>query len=106
MLNIQEKIKKQIRENKIIVYMKGNPETPSCGFSANVINILNNLNIKYVYVDVIKNQEIRKELPKISHWPTFPQIFLNGVLIGGSDIITELYENKKLEDLINKQLGT
>ncbi len=101
MTNIQEKIEKQVKENKLIIYMKGSPDAPLCGFSANVVNILNNLNIKYTYVDILKNLNIRKELPKISKWPTYPQVFFNGKLIGGSDIISELYENKKLEKILN-----
>lgn len=100
MTNINEKIKKQIKENKLIVYMKGSPDSPLCGFSANVVNILNNLNIKYSYVDILKNLDIRKELPKISKWPTFPQIFYKEKLIGGSDIIVELNENNKLKKIL------
>ena len=95
-----KKIEKQISENKLIIYIKGTPENPMCGFSAQVIHILNTLNIEYAYVNVLENDDIRKNLPIYSKWPTFPQIFYKKELIGGADIITELYKNKKLESIL------
>ncbi|HIH2762626.1 MAG TPA: Grx4 family monothiol glutaredoxin [Candidatus Azoamicus sp. MARI] len=102
MQDIIKKIEKQISENKLIIYIKGTPENPLCGFSAQVIHILNILNLEYVYINVLENEDIRKMLPLYSNWPTFPQVFYKNKLIGGADIITELYKNKKLE-LILKQ---
>ena len=77
-MSIEETIKEQIDSNTILLYMKGNPEQPQCGFSA--------------YVDVLSNPDIRANLPGVSNWPTFPQLFIDGELVGGCDIITELHE--------------
>ena len=95
-----KKIENQIKNNKTIIYIKGTPENPMCGFSAQAIHILNELKIKYAYVDVLENQDIRENLPKYSNWPTFPQLFHNEKLIGGADIISELFKNKKLNEIL------
>lgn len=97
-----KKIEKQINENNLIIYIKGTPENPMCGFSAQVIYILNTLNLKYAYINVLENEDIRKFLPIYSKWPTFPQVYYKGKLIGGADIITELYKNKKLSEMFEK----
>ncbi|HIH2763257.1 MAG TPA: Grx4 family monothiol glutaredoxin [Candidatus Azoamicus sp.] len=102
MQDIIKKIEKQISENKLIIYIKGTPENPLCGFSAQVVHILNILNLEYAYVNVLEHEEIRKYLPHFSKWPTFPQIFYKNTLIGGADIITELYKNKKLEIMLKE----
>lgn len=102
MTDILDLIKKQLKDNDIIIYIKGTPENPLCGFSAQAINILNTLSIKYAYVDVIKNDNIRKTLPKYSNWPTFPQLFYKEKLIGGADIMIDLYKNNKLLDILKK----
>lgn len=95
-----KKIERQIKENILIIYIKGTPEIPMCGFSAQVITILNLLNLKYSYINVLENEDIRKALPIYSKWPTFPQVYYKGKLIGGADIVSELYKNKKLKDLL------
>ncbi len=100
MNNTIEKIKKQIESNKLIIYIKGTPSNPMCGFSAKVINILNLLNLDYSYVDVIENNDIRQSLPLYSKWPTFPQVFYKQKLIGGADIITELYDKNELKKIL------
>ena len=92
-----DKIKKQISENDIIIYIKGTPENPLCGFSAQSIHILNLIDVKYSYVDVIENDDIRKALPNYSNWPTFPQLYYKQQLIGGADIISELYQKNELK---------
>ena len=102
MIDIITKIEKQIKENKTIIYIKGTPDNPMCGFSAQAINILNELNIKYKYIDILENDDIRKNLPKYSNWPTFPQLFHNNKLIGGADIMSELYKSNKLIDILSK----
>jgi monothiol glutaredoxin len=102
MQEIMEKIKLQIDNNDIILYMKGTPVNPLCGFSAQTVHILNELSIKYAYVDVLENQDIRKTLPYYSNWPTFPQLFYKGNLIGGADIVLELYENNKLKSKLTE----
>jgi monothiol glutaredoxin len=96
MSNTREKIHAQLAENPIIIYMKGVPSAPECGFSARTVAILNTYNIPYSYVDVLKAPFIREKLPSISKWPTFPQLFVNGELIGGCDIVEAMNQNGSL----------
>ncbi|MCV2528452.1 MAG: Grx4 family monothiol glutaredoxin [Candidatus Lightella neohaematopini] len=96
------KIKKQINNNSIILYMKGTPERPSCGFSMQVVKILFACGKRFAYIDVLVHDDIRRVLPIYSNWPTFPQLWLNKKLIGGCDIITDMYHNGKLKILIDK----
>ncbi|CAL4320452.1 Glutaredoxin 4 [Buchnera aphidicola (Neophyllaphis podocarpi)] len=100
-MNTLEKIKKQISDNPIIIYMKGSPENPSCGYSAQAVQALSSCGKRFAYVDILNNLDIRKELPKFSNWPTFPQIWINGKLIGGCNIIIEMLKEGKLQKLIN-----
>ena len=95
-----EEIKEQIKENAILLYMKGTPETPECGFSQKVVQILNACGKTYSFVNILKNPDIRKELPKVSDWPTFPQLYINGEFMGGSDIVEELYKSGELQKKI------
>jgi len=99
-MSIEEKIKEQIKENKILIYMKGSPYEPKCGFSAKTVQALIDCGAEFSYVDILENQEIRQNLPNISDWPTFPQVFVNGELIGGCDIVTEMHEAGDLEAII------
>jgi len=94
------KIKQQIAENPIILYMKGTPEQPHCGFSARAVRYLNQCGKPYASVDVLDNPDIRAELPKYANWPTFPQLYIKGELIGGSDIIAELFEQGDLQSMV------
>ncbi|WP_343183225.1 Grx4 family monothiol glutaredoxin [Buchnera aphidicola (Neophyllaphis podocarpi)] len=105
-MNTLEKIKKQISDNPIIIYMKGSPENPSCGYSAQAVQALSSCGKRFAYVDILNNLDIRKELPKFSNWPTFPQIWINGKLIGGCNIIIEMLKEGKLQKLINNVLLT
>ena len=100
-MSIEEKIKDQIKENKILIYMKGSPYEPKCGFSAKTIQSLIDCGAEFSYVDILENQEIRPTLPNISDWPTFPQVFVSGELVGGCDIISEMHESGELQKLIN-----
>jgi len=100
-MNTIEKIKNQIKKNKIILYMKGSPENPQCGFSAQVVQVLSYFKIKFAYIDVLKNPDIRKELPIFSNWPTFPQLWIKEELVGGCNIVTEMFHNGELQKLIN-----
>lgn len=97
-----ELIKQQISENGIILYMKGTPQQPLCGFSARAVQTLNACGAKFSYVDVLANPEIRRVLPQYANWPTFPQLYIRGELIGGCDIISELYQSGELQQLLNK----
>ncbi|MAM71124.1 MAG: monothiol glutaredoxin, Grx4 family [Gammaproteobacteria bacterium] len=100
--NIEETIKDQISKNPIILYMKGSPNQPQCGFSSQASQILMACGERFAYVDILANPEIRSNLPKISDWPTFPQLFVDGELVGGCDIMTELYQNGELKDMLTK----
>ena len=100
-MSIEKKIKDQIKENKILIYMKGSPYEPKCGFSAKTIQSLIDCGAEFSYVDILENQEIRQTLPNISDWPTFPQVFVSGELVGGCDIISEMHESGELQKLIN-----
>src|SRR5437868_437850 len=95
-----KKIKKQISENKILLFMKGSPKTPQCGFSARAVQVLNACGEAYGYVDILSNPDIRQVLPQYANWPTFPQLYVNGELVGGSDIMLELYEQGELQQMI------
>ena len=101
-MSIEEKIKEQIKENKILLYMKGSPYEPKCGFSAKTVQALIDCGAEFSYVDILDNQDIRQTLPSISDWPTFPQLFVNGELIGGCDIVTEMHEEGELQAIIKE----
>lgn len=103
MTDIIESIKKNIAENPVILFMKGTPEMPRCGFSAKATQILKACGVSFASVDVLANPDVRQYLPQVSDWPTFPQLFVNGELIGGCDIMTELYENGELEEILNQK---
>tara|TARA_Y100000992_G_C21253279_1_gene487098 strand:+ start:1397 stop:1711 length:315 start_codon:yes stop_codon:yes gene_type:complete len=100
-MSIEEKLKEQINENDILIYMKGTPYEPRCGFSAKTIQILIECDSKFSYVDVLENNDVRVALPKVSDWPTFPQVFIKGELIGGADIIAQMHETGELKNLID-----
>lgn len=97
-----EKIKKQIADNAVILYMKGNPKAPQCGFSARAVQCIEACGVDFAYVDILANPDIRQTLPSYSDWPTFPQLYVKGELIGGSDIIAELYQQGELELLLRE----
>ena len=99
-MSIEDKIKEQIKDNKILIYMKGSPYEPKCGFSAKTVQALIECEAEFSYVDILENQDIRQTLPNISDWPTFPQVFVSGELIGGCDIVTEMHEAGELQPLI------
>lgn len=97
-----EKIKNQLAENPILLYMKGSPKLPNCGFSAQAVQILSACGVPFSYVDILQNPDIRAELPKFAEWPTFPQLWVDGELIGGCDILNELYRTGALQPLVDK----
>ena len=97
-----EKIKKQIAENPILVYMKGSPQLPSCGFSSQASQALMACGEPFAYVDILQNPDIRAELPAYAEWPTFPQLWVEGELVGGCDIIIEMFQQGELQKLITE----
>jgi monothiol glutaredoxin len=100
-----EKIKQQIAENVILLYMKGTPKVPQCGFSARAVQCITSCGVDFASVDVLANPEIRQTLPQISDWPTFPQLYVKGELIGGSDIIAELFQQGELETMLRDAIA-
>jgi len=95
-----EIIKEQLQNNPIILYMKGSPNQPQCGFSARTSQALMACGERFAYVDVLSNPDIRAQLPAYANWPTFPQLWVKGELIGGCDIVVEMYESGELQPLI------
>lgn len=95
------RIKQQIAENPVILYMKGTPQFPQCGFSARAVNILQECGVEFAHVNILEEPEIRQVLPQYANWPTFPQLYINGELIGGSDIMLEMYEEGELQKLLS-----
>ncbi|BCB67236.1 TPA: Grx4 family monothiol glutaredoxin [Haemophilus influenzae] len=95
-----DKIKKQISENPILIYMKGSPKLPSCGFSARASEALMHCKVPFGYVDILQHPDIRAELPTYANWPTFPQLWVEGELVGGCDIILEMYQAGELQTLL------
>lgn len=100
--NTINRIKNQIASHPVLLYMKGSPDFPMCGFSARVAHILGNLSTEYAYVNILENPDIRAALPGYANWPTFPQLYIQGELIGGCDIVTELQASSELEPLLRK----
>jgi len=100
--SIETVIQGQIDSNPIILYMKGNPNAPQCGFSAQSVQMLMACGQKFAYVDILSNPEIRANLPKVSDWPTFPQLFVDGELVGGCDIMTDMYQKGELKTLLDE----
>lgn len=97
-----EKIQYQIAKNPILLYMKGSPKLPNCGFSAQAVQALSACGERFAYVDILQNPDIRAQLPKYANWPTFPQLWVDGKLIGGCDIIIEMYQCGELQQFIKE----
>ena len=95
-----EKIKQHIEDNPILLFMKGSPRMPQCGFSARAVQILSACGERFAYVDILAHPDIRTELPKYANWPTFPQLWIQGELVGGSDILVDLYQQGELQKMI------
>lgn len=92
-----ERIKQQIAHHDLLLYMKGTPQFPQCGFSGQVVHMLKLCKAKFAYVNILENPDIRQTLPQYANWPTFPQLYLKGELLGGCDIVTELFEQGELQ---------
>lgn len=101
MQSVQNKIQEDIKAHKVLLYMKGNKLAPQCGFSAQVLHILNQLECEFETRNVLEDDELRQGIKEFSDWPTIPQLYINGEFIGGCDIVTELYEQDELSNLIN-----
>ena len=100
-MDIVDQIKKQIATHHILLYMKGSPKLPQCGFSSRAVQILEACSKEFAYIDVLAAPKIRANLPKYAKWPTFPQLWIKGELVGGSDILTAMYENGDLQKMVS-----
>ena len=99
-MSLEEKLKEQIKTNPVLIYMKGTPYEPRCGFSARTVQALIECESQFSYVDILENNDVRTILPKVTDWPTFPQVFIDGELIGGADIVAQMHESGELKKLI------
>ena len=104
-MDVIDKIKQQIEENPILLYMKGSPKLPKCGFSSPASQALMQCGEQFAYVDILQDPEIRAELPKYANWPTFPQLWVDGELIGGCDIIMEMSQQGELQEVIKESVA-
>ncbi len=103
MTKIQDKIDKMIEEDDVVLFMKGTPDFPQCGFSANVVGILNHFGLTYQSYNVLEDLELREGIKSYSDWPTIPQIYIKKEFIGGFDVLKDMLENGEIEDLLNKK---
>ena len=102
-MSIQDLIKKQVTANRVVLYMKGTPDFPQCGFSANAVGILRACGASEIFtVNVLEDPDIRQGIKEYANWPTIPQLYVNGEFVGGSDIMTEMYRSGELKKLLEK----
>ena len=99
MTTVHDRIQSEVSSNDVLLFMKGTPVFPQCGFSAATVGILTNLGVKFKAIDVLKDPEIRQGIKEFSNWPTIPQLYVNGEFIGGSDIMMEMYQSGELQQL-------
>ena len=98
--DIEQTIRDQIAQHSVLLYMKGTPQFPQCGFSARAVDVLTQIGRPFAFVNILENPEIRATLPQIANWPTFPQLWVAGELLGGSDIIYQMFQDGELQPLI------
>jgi monothiol glutaredoxin len=103
---LKARIDKIVKENKVIVFMKGSKLMPQCGFSNNVVQIFNVLGVPFETVDVLQDYDIRNGIKEYSNWPTIPQVYINGEFVGGSDIMVELYQSGELQEMVEVALAS
>lgn len=106
MTQIADRIDNLVKQNKIMVFMKGSKLMPQCGFSNNVVQILNTLGVPYETIDVLEDPEIRQGIKEYSNWPTIPQVYIDGEFLGGSDILIELYQKGELQQMVEVALAS
>ena len=104
-MDINETIKSQLEENPVILYMKGTPQAPQCGFSARTVQALMACGERFAFVNILDNQELREALKVYSSWPTYPQLYINGELVGGCDIVLEMSESGELTKMVKDAAG-
>ena len=100
-MDIQDTIKEQVKGNHVVLYMKGTPQFPQCGFSANAVNILKRCGVQdFFSVDVLADPEVRQGIKEYANWPTIPQLYIDGEFVGGSDIMIELFQSGELQEML------
>ena len=102
-MDVSERIQQEVSDNPVVLYMKGAPVFPQCGFSAAVVQILSHMGVKFKGIDVLADAEIRQGIKEFSNWPTIPQLYVKGEFIGGCDIIREMYETGELQQVLEEK---
>jgi monothiol glutaredoxin len=101
-VDVNQKIQEQLKSNPVVLYMKGTPDFPQCGFSASAVRTLEACGASFAYVNIFEDPELRDALKRFSNWPTYPQLYVRGELVGGSDILTEMYQKGELQQLLQE----
>ena len=104
-MDVMERIKTTIEGSPVVLFMKGTPDFPQCGFSSRVVQALKAVDAEFASVNVLEDPEVRANLPRYANWPTFPQLYVNGELVGGCDIVVQMYGSGELKQEIDKALG-
>ncbi len=104
-MEVIERIKDQLGSHPVVLYMKGSPDFPQCGFSSQVVQVLKASNAQFMYINIFEDQEVREALKEYSNWPTYPQLYIKGELIGGCDIIVDLYNKGELEGMLSSAIA-
>lgn len=104
-MDVMERIDQAVKENAILIFMKGTPQLPQCGFSSRTAQAMAACDVEFAYVNVLADPEVFENLPRYQNWPTFPQIYVNGELIGGHDIVMEMYQKGELKPLLQEAAG-
>ncbi len=104
-MDVMDRIKEQVENNPVIIYMKGTPQMPMCGFSSRTSEALKACNVEFAHVNVLADPDIFQNLPRFANWPTFPQVYVNGELIGGCDITLELFQKGELKPMLEAAAG-
>jgi monothiol glutaredoxin len=102
-MTVQDRIAKDVADNEVLLFMKGTPVFPQCGFSAAVVQILSELGVKFKAVDVLKDPEVRQGIKEFSKWPTIPQLYVKGEFVGGCDIVKEMFEQGELDSFLKER---
>jgi len=104
-MDVTDRIKETIESNPVVIFMKGSPDMPQCGFSMQTVQALKACSVDFAYVDVLADPEVRSGLKTYSNWPTFPQLYINGELIGGCDIVLDLFQKGELQSMVQEAAG-
>jgi monothiol glutaredoxin len=104
-MDVIERIKDQLGSHPVVLYMKGSPDFPQCGFSSQVVQVLKACDTQFMYINIFEDQEVREALKEYSNWPTYPQLYIKGELVGGCDIILDLYNKGELEGILEQAQG-